>query len=149
MADKPVPTTLILQNLFKAADVRVFLKRNKEHLNHTPFHEHLSRLCTERNLIPSQVIKEAGIERSYGQQLFNGTRRPSRDKVILLAFGFGMDYDETQGLLKAARKSTLYAKFERDAAIIYALKKRISVGDTQLMLEELELPSLGKEDKLE
>jgi transcriptional regulator with XRE-family HTH domain len=149
MADKSIPTTFILQNLFKAADVRVFLKRNKENMKHTPFHEYIHQLCTEKKLIPSQVVKDSGIARTYGQQLFNGTRKPSRDKVILLAFGFGMDYDETQNLLKAARKSPLYAKFERDAAIIYALKKRISIDDTQIMLEELELPLLGKEDKFE
>ena len=45
--------------------------------------------------------------RNYAYQLFNGTRKPSRDKVIQLAFGFGLSVDDTQELLKVARQAPL------------------------------------------
>ena len=32
-------------------------------------------------LVPERVIRAASIDRTYGHQIFNGTRRPSRDKA--------------------------------------------------------------------
>jgi hypothetical protein len=91
-------------------------------------------------------IYKSGIAHTYGHQLFNGLRKPSRDKVIQIAFGFEMNYEEIQELLQAARKSLLYPKIERDAVIIFAIHKGLSVAETQKMLNELNLPVLGKED---
>jgi hypothetical protein len=109
-----------------------------------PFHVYLHRLCVEKDVLPAHIIKKSGIERTFGHQLFNGNRKPSRDKVIQLAFGFDMDYDEAQTMLKIARKSALYPKIERDAVIIHALKNNLPDGDVQATLSELSLPLLGE-----
>ncbi len=146
MANKNITTSAILGNLFKAVNISRFIKRNREHMNQVPFHEHISRLCKERDTVPERVILKSGIVRTYGHQFFTGSRKPSRDKVIQLAFGFEMTYEEAQELLKVARKSPLYPKIERDAALIYALEKRLTVVETQAMLKELNLPVLGRED---
>ena len=63
-------------------------------------------------MLPAQVIERSQIERTYGHQLFNGTRRPSRDKVLQLALGLGLSVDETQRLLRAAGKSPLYPRLK-------------------------------------
>jgi transcriptional regulator with XRE-family HTH domain len=96
---------------------------------------------------PNQAIKKSGVERTYGHQFFRGRRTPSRDKVIMLAFGFGLDYDETQEFLKAARKSPLHPKIMRDVVIIHALKNNNCIEDVLATLHELELPLLGKEER--
>jgi transcriptional regulator with XRE-family HTH domain len=96
-----------------------------------------------KELVPEQVIRKAGIERSYGHQLFNGTRKPSRDKVIQLAFGLGLDLDETQKMLQLAQKSPLYPKIKRDAAIVYCLTHDKDIMETQTMLHSLDLTLLG------
>jgi hypothetical protein len=97
--------------------------------------------------VPERVIKLASIERTYGHQLFNGTRKPSRDKVIQLAFGFGLDVDETQELLKIAQKSLLYPKIKRDAVILYCLNNHKSIIQTQSVLETLGVILLGGEER--
>ena len=102
-------------------------------------------MCAVKNLPPNEVVKKADIERKYGRQLFSGTRKPSRDKVIQLAFGFELDYEETQELLISARKSALYPKIERDAVIIFALKRKQDLHTVQSMLYELSIPILGEE----
>jgi transcriptional regulator with XRE-family HTH domain len=91
-------------------------------MNAVPFHAYINRLCAEKDVLPAYIIKKSGIERTFGHQIFNGKRNPSRDKIILLAFGFDMDYDETQALLKSARKSALYPKIERPSRFTAYLK---------------------------
>ena len=141
-----IPTGLLLERLFSTSSISRFIKRfNAESTGFADFHNHVNHLCTVKNLSSSKVVKKADIERKYGLQLFQGTRKPSRDKVIQLAFGFGLGYEETQELLTVARKSALYPKIERDAVIIFALKRKHSLHPVQSMLYELSLPILGEE----
>ena len=140
-------TGTLLSKLFKTSNVGRFIKNHdKDMQDYLSFDKYLKQLCTEKNLKPGWVIKKSNLERTYGHQIFNGTRNPSRDKVIQLAFGFGLDYDETQELIKEARKNPLYAKIKRDAVIIYALKNEHSITALDNTLYELSLPLLGKEE---
>lgn len=138
-----IRTTALLQRLFKASNLKCFLEKNKEHMQAPPLHAYLSELCRKAGCVPEQVIKKTSIERTYGHQIFNGLRNPSRDKIIQLAFGFGLDVSGTQKLMKAAQKSTLYPKFKRDAVIIYCLEHHYCELETQSVLQELKLTLLG------
>ena len=108
-----------------------------------PFPDYLARLCSEREIARERVIQRARIERSYGHQLFNGTRRPSRDKVIQLAFGFGLDLKQTQYLLKIAGQSPLVPQVKRDAAILYCVLHQLSLDEVQTLLENFQMRALG------
>jgi hypothetical protein len=112
MGDKPptVPTSVLWSHLFEAPSAETFIEENAENLNARPFHEYITLLCKQRGEVPERVIRRAGIERSFGHQLFHGARRPSRDTVLLLAFGFGADVELAQTLLKYARCSALYPR---------------------------------------
>ena len=107
------------------------------------FPDHHARLCTEREVARERVIQRAQIERSYGHQLFNGTRRPSRDKVIQLAFGFGLDLKQTQYLLKIAGQSPLVPQVKRDAAILYCVLHQLPLHEVQTLLENFQMRALG------
>lgn len=142
-----VRTSNLLQELFKAPNLSSFMESNEDELHTPPFHEYISELCHVMNQIPERVIKQSAIERTYGHQLFNGTRKPSRDKAIQLAFGFGLNVDSTQALLKAALKSPLYPRIKRDAAILYCINQHMSVMDVQDILHDLQLTLLGGAEK--
>jgi hypothetical protein len=144
---KKTRTSTLLDKLFKTSNLEEFLERNAKDLEIPLFHIYISELCRIMEQVPERVIKLASIERTYGHQLFNGTRKPSRDKVIQLAFGFGLDADETQELLKIAQKSLLYPKIKRDAVILYCLNNQKSIIETQSVLETLELTLLGGEER--
>ena len=107
------------------------------------FPDHLARLCSERDVARERVIQRAHIERSYGHQLFNGTRRPSRDKVIQLAFGFGLEMREMQTLLKVAGHSPLVPQVTRDAALLYCVLHRLEMTEVQKLLEGFDMRALG------
>jgi hypothetical protein len=57
------------------------------------------------------------------------------------------DYGQTQEMLKIARKSQLYPRIKRDAAIIYCLYNNKSLTDVQILLQDLKLPLLGGREK--
>lgn len=145
-----IPTSSLLQRLFRTRSIKSFINNYNAQMSRVSLSEYLVRLCTEINTIPGEIIKKSGIDRTYGYQIFSGTKRnPSRDIVIQLAFGFKMSYNEAQELLKAAGKNALYARVERDAVLIFALNKKYSIDEVQIALRELNLPLLGKEEKYE
>ena len=85
--EKDITTDELLARLFKSTNLKDFLGDGV--IPQPPlFHEYLRQLCRDRGEIAERVIKRAGIDRTYGHQLFSGRRKPSRDKVIQLAFGF-------------------------------------------------------------
>lgn len=66
--------------------------------------DYLNALCRKRGIRPAEAIRRAHIERTYGCQIFNGTRVPSRDKLLQIAVGMGLSLDDTQDLLKNQEK---------------------------------------------
>lgn len=142
---KEISTSTLLRRLFKAPDLEKFINENIDGKELPQFHVYILDLCKARGWVPEQIIKKAAIDRTYGHQLFNGTRKPSRDKVIQLAFGFGLDVDGAQKLLKVAQKSPLYPKIKRDAAILYCLNCHKDVLETQSVLQSLGRTLLGGE----
>jgi len=138
-------TSILLRKLKNTRHLEKFLQSDATSSDLPPFHMYISTLCQALGKIPEQVIKHAAIERTYGHQLFNGTRCPSRDKAIQLAFGLELDYEGAQSLLQSARKSPLYPKIKRDAAIIYCIHHGKDVFETQETLQALGLPMLSGE----
>lgn len=142
---KEARTSTLLRKLSSTTDLGKFMERSDDEMKIPSFHAYITNICKSTGQVPEQIIKQAGIERSYGHQLFNGTRKPSRDKVIQLAFGFKMDLDDTQKLLKIAQKSPLYPKIKRDAAILFCITHQKDVMETQSVLHALGLTLLGGE----
>jgi len=140
-----VYTSTLLKGLFQAPRLEPYLKTEGDAMKVPPLHEYLSALCEHRAVPRVEVIRRSGIDRSYGFQIFQGAKNPSRDKLLQLAIGFDMSYAETQELLKVARSSSLYPRFKRDAAIIFCINKHLGFTETQALLASIGLPILGKE----
>ena len=138
-----VNTNTLMKRLFKAADLDAYLEGNESYLQSPDFSTLLQQYCQTRKMLPAHVIELSQIERTYGHQLFNGTRRPSRDKVIQLALGMGLNVDETQRLLRAAGKSPLYPRLKRDAVILYGIGKKLPILTVQENLTKYGLTLLG------
>ena len=140
---KNITTGTLMKKLFTARNLDNFMKQHNDAMLEISLTEHLSKLCDERETVPERVILKAQIDRVYGHQIFNGTRKPSRDKVIQLAFGFGLDVDDAQKLLRISGKSILYPKLKRDAVIIFGLKNKLVISDVQDILYDYGLTILG------
>ena len=92
--------------------------------------EYLRELLSSRGLSVQDVVIGCRLDRSYGYQLFNGTRRPTRNFLLQLSL-----------LLKLAeadaQRQPLYARNRRDAAVLYGLTHGLTVDETQELLAEL------------
>lgn len=82
----------------------------------------INKYLTEKKLSHAEVIRKLNVERSYGYQLLNGKRIPTREQLIRLGLLLGLGLEELQRLLKVGGKSILYARNITDARVIYAVE---------------------------
>jgi len=108
-----------------------------------PFSKYLGELVKDRDLTVREAIAACNLERSYGYQIFNGTRRPTRNVLLTLALTLCLSEEETQRLLKIGGRPALYARNRWDAAILYALNHDLGVRGANELLQ-----SLGEEGTL-
>ncbi len=136
-----VTTEEMWGRLFSAPSIDRYLAANDELI--PKFSDYISGLCKARGERPEKVIRRGNIESSYGHRIFSGARKPSRDTVLQIAFGFEMDSEEAQQLLKIAREAALHPKVKRDAVIAYCLHNKISFMETQQYLFDNGMPLIG------
>lgn len=140
-----VVTTNTLQNrIIRANSFRNVLEKNGDAFAEQSVSEYLNVLCGKYNVTPAEAIRQAHIERTYGYQIFNGTRVPSRDKLLQIAIGMGLSLEDTQDLLKTSGKSPLYPRIKRDAACIFGLSHGMKLMEVQELLTSEGLPLLGE-----
>ena len=139
-----ITTDSLMKRLFRTKNLNSFLQRNEQYLQTADFRTLLQAFCKPRGCVPERIILQAQIDRTYGHQLFNGTRRPSRDKVLQLAIAMKLSLSETQRLLQAAGKSVLYPRLKRDAVLIFCLKNGMDMIETQDILMKVGLTALGE-----
>lgn len=106
------------------------------------FVEYLETLMIQKKITKSQLIKNSNLDRTYAYQILNGTKKPSRIKVIQIALSLQLTHQETNNLLSLSNNGSLYPKVKFDAIILLALKNHYSVIDTNLLLDEYHLPIL-------
>lgn len=110
------------------------LDNNHESFRFEELSEYLKALLERKNIKPAEAIRKSGLDRSYGHQIISGRKAPSRDKLIALSFGMGLELDEVNDLLKVSRNRTLYARDQRDAVIIFAFTNKLSIIETNQLL---------------
>lgn len=105
--------------------------------------DYLNLLVTEKKLKKSEVIQKANLDRNYAYQIFNGTKtNPSRDKILMLAFGMGLNVNETRKLLRLSQLKDLYVRDPRDSVLIFCLNKGYTLLAANESLDDFGLPCL-------
>lgn len=70
----------------------------------------------------ADIIRDSGLDRTYAYQIIGEKRKSiGRDKIIALCFSAKMSLEDTNRALRFSKNQELYAKNNRDAAIIYAI----------------------------
>lgn len=118
------------ENLLNAADFEDFLAANQENMLTLTLSEYLSQQLYQKDIRVADVIRDSGLTKSYVHQIFNGEKKPSRDKLIAIAFGLRLNAEETQRMLKLGGCSELYPRTERDALILFAILHGKNISDT-------------------
>lgn len=133
-----------LMNLLGSSETfEQIIEENTADISNPNLIAHLSELLKSQSLTIPQVIQKANVSRSYGYQVFNGLRNPTRDILIRIAFAMKLTVDETQRLLKVAQRGELYPRVRRDAAIIYCIQKKLTLLEVEELLESIDEPTLS------
>ena len=151
MSDQPAKkakhsesTDVILNDLISAKDFDSFSREYEDAFISAALSEYIDMLIKRSALSKSDVIKRSNLDRVYGYQIISGVRKPTREKLLQLGFGLGLDADGMQSLLKTAGMAPLYAKIKREAAILFCLNKMYDLIDTQIFLQEENLKLIGE-----
>lgn len=112
-------TNELLDELRASPDPVEFTDKHKITQRNLP--DYLQQLLEEKGLSRPRVVAEAGLNPTYGYDIFTGKKRPSREKVLPLAFAMNCTLQEANRILQAAGVNELYVKNRRDAIIIFCL----------------------------
>jgi len=122
-------TEELLEELLKAPDPSKYADKN--HVGNRRLSEYLQQLLDEKGLNRAEVIREAGINNTFGYEIFTGRKEnPSRNYILQLAFAMKLDFRTANRLLQAAHVNGLYCKNRRDAIIIFCLNKGYGLQKT-------------------
>lgn len=77
----------------------------------------------------ADCISALDLDRSYGYQILNGTRIPSRNCLIRIGLFFGLSVEDFQRMLNIAGRRSLYVKNTLDAKVFYAVKHKMIYED--------------------
>lgn len=116
-----------------------------ELLNQIPdldFCGYVNHIIETKHTTRGKVLALTNIQRNYGYQIFDGSKKASKDKVIQLCLALGIDLHLSNNLLSLSNNGMLYPKVKRDALLIYCIENNKSVYETNELLMEYELEIL-------
>lgn len=141
-------TTRLTKVLKSGKDIRAILQENESSITTPTLQEHLEKLLSAKGLKRQDVIRRAELDGNYINQIFSGIKaKPGRDQTLSLAFGFTLNKDETDRLLKIAGVGALYPKNKRDAVLIHSIENGMSVAETNEVLISIDLETLPRHTK--
>ena len=134
----------ILNSIDNAKELNNFL--DNVHDKNITFVTYFNDICSKKNLKKSDLIYNANINRTYGYQILNGDKKPSRDKIIQLCISANLTLKETNKCLILGNVNELYVKNPRDSILIFSINKNLSLFDINELLYDYNLPLLGEKD---
>ncbi len=136
-------TEKLVEKLETADSLEEYLDTFGAHCNEAfSFSRCFEMLFKAKGLKKMDVLERSQVEHVYAHEMIRGKRKPSRDKVLMMAFGLMLDIPETQLILRHSGYSPLSPKLRRDAIILYALTHAVGVPDLNTMLDEKDLAPL-------
>ena len=136
-------TDYLLKELSNAKDIQTFFNENEDKfIKETPL-SFLNYIINTKNMTVAQVAKTSG-STEYVYKVFNGTRKPSRNIIIAIAFGAELSFEETQLLLRISKQAILDSRDKRDSIIIYGLVHHLSIYEVDDLLFKNDLVTIKK-----
>lgn len=120
------------------------LSKAKKYNPNKPIRYYLNDLKNITGFSNEKISQDSNISRGYYQELLNGKKHASRDTVISLGFGFKLNLDEVNLLLKKAGYNELYMRDNRDIIIAKCVFDNETITITNQILDDFGLDILGK-----
>lgn len=141
-------TVKLMEELLQGEEFSSYAKANESLLAADTLAERLSALMERKEAKKAEVVEASQLNKIYAYQILSGKRIPTRDKLLCLCIAIGLTLDEIQGLLKISGYAPLYPKIERDALLLFCIKEKQSVVDTNQWLFSHGQQILSSNEKL-
>ena len=135
-------TDELAHEIRESVDILSYFEANQREMQTGSFPEYLEQWLAGKGLSRADVVRRSNLNKAYVYQIFSGKKYPSRDKVIALSFGLGLSAEEAQTLLKQAGYRELYPRDPRDALLLFALGKGMSILTANELLYDHEVEVL-------
>lgn len=130
-------TDELMRMLNTSETLESYWTENQEELLEISLGTYLNQLLSKYQVTKNEVIHRSCLNQIYGYQIFAGTKKPSRDKLIALIFGFPLCLEDAQRLLRVGGVSELYPRIKRDSMILFGMKEKLSVQELDDLLFEM------------
>lgn len=128
-------TSRLIQALRESSNFKQYVTKYEDQFTDMTFPEYLLLLCQKYHLKKGDVIRDSGISKSYGYQIFTGQKHPSRDKTVMLSYGLLLNFEGTNRLLNHAKYNPLYPKNRRDSILMFAKSNDYDLVETNELLD--------------
>lgn len=91
-----------MRMLEKNQNIVAFVNSHDEEFSKIALPECLSWLLPQYNIKKEDLVNISGLNQIYACQISAGMKKPSRDKLIALMFGYALSADDGNMLLKSA-----------------------------------------------
>lgn len=139
-------TEELLNELKSAKAITDFTNANEGEFEVFSLTEILTKMLEKYQKVKIDVIKAARFDYTYGYQIFDGRKRPKREKLLQLAFGFPLSLEDTNRLLRAGGVNGLYVRCKRDVICMYCLHKGMTLEECNTYLYQMGEETLVEED---
>lgn len=139
-------TEELLNELKSAKAITDFTSANEGEFEVFSLVETLGQMLEKYHKSRIDVIKAARFDYTYGYQIFDGKKRPKREKLLQLAFGFPLSLEDTNRLLRTGGVNGLYVRSKRDVICMYCLHKGMTLEECNSYLYQLGEETLIEED---
>ncbi|MGN0597131.1 MAG: XRE family transcriptional regulator [Ruminiclostridium sp.] len=130
-------TNELLESIKTKKEILDYINQNKDELIRESLSQYLNRLLAETGKKRSEIVAAGDLPKGYTYELFSGEKtNPSRDMLIKICFGFGLDLEQTQTFLKRTGAGVLYPRNKRDSVIIFAIENKLGIVRCNMLLEE-------------
>ena len=136
-------TSEMLSELEKCSNFRDFLNSNKDNITQTDLRNNLEALLKKYGIKKSEAVKASELNEIYAYQIFAGSRKPDRSKLLCIAVGMGLPLEETQRLLRSSGYAPLYVKIPYDSIVAFGIYKDYNLIKINGMLYEYGFDTLG------
>jgi len=99
---------------------------------------YLADILRSHEMSGVEYITKMNLERSYGYQMLNGRRKPTRELLVRTAILFRLNLEDAQRLLKIGNREVLYPRVKKDAIAIFSIEKGLSLSEYQELIDAYE-----------
>lgn len=86
------------------------------------FSGYIQDILEDKGVRRSDLIRALNIDRNYGYQILNGTRRPTKQQIIRIGLFLKLNAAQVQEMLCMCERVALYVRRPEDAKAIHCLE---------------------------